>query len=56
MAARWKWKWWIGAALVVVVAWMMLGLSHERAATAAQVVEDKTYEADRLIRRARPSP
>jgi hypothetical protein len=33
-----------------------VGSSHEAAATAAQVVEDKTYEADRLIRRARPSP
>jgi hypothetical protein len=43
MAAMWKWKWWIGAALAAVVVWMMLGRSHEPAATAAQVVEDKTY-------------
>jgi hypothetical protein len=43
MAAMWKWKWRIGVALVAVVVWMMLGRSHEPAATAAQVVEDKTY-------------
>jgi hypothetical protein len=43
MAAMWKWKWWIGAALAVVVVWMMLGRSHEPAATAGPVVEDKTY-------------
>ena len=43
MAVMWKWKWWIGAALAAVVVWMMLGRSQEPAATAAQVVEDKTY-------------
>ena len=43
MAAMWKWKWWIGAALVAAVAWMTVGRSHEPTATAAQVVEDKTY-------------
>ena len=43
MAVMWKWKWWIGAALVAVVVWMMLGRSPEPAATAAQAVEDKTY-------------
>ncbi len=42
MAAMWKWKWWIGAALVAVVAWMILGRSEQPAATTA-VVEDKTY-------------
>ena len=41
-AALWKWKWWIGAALVVAVAWMTLGRSQQPAATAA-VIEDKTY-------------
>jgi hypothetical protein len=43
MAAVWKWKWWIGAALVAVVVWMVLGRTHEPAATASQAVEDKTY-------------
>ena len=42
MAMMWKWKWWIGAALVAGVAWMTIGRSQEPAATAA-VVEDKTY-------------
>ena len=42
MAFMWKWKWWIGAALVAGVAWMTIGRSQEPAATAA-VVEDKTY-------------
>ena len=41
-AAVWKWKWWIGAALVAAVAWMTFGPSGQPAATAA-VVEDKTY-------------
>ena len=42
MAIMWKWKWWIGAALVAVVLWMVVGRSEQPAATAA-VVEDKTY-------------
>jgi hypothetical protein len=42
MAYVWKWKWWIGAGLVAVVIWMMLGRSEQPTATAA-VVEDKTY-------------
>ena len=42
MAAMWKWKWWIGAALVAVVAWMAFGRSEQPVATAA-VIEDKTY-------------
>ncbi len=42
MAIMLKWKWWIGAAFVVVVLWMVLGRSEQPAATAA-VVEDKTY-------------
>jgi hypothetical protein len=42
MAAMWKWKWWIGAAFVVVVLWMILSRSEQPVATAA-VVEDKTY-------------
>jgi len=42
MASMWKWKWWIGAALVAVVLWMVLGRSEQPAATAA-VIEDKTY-------------
>ena len=41
-AALWKWKWWIGAALVAAVVWMTLGRSEQPAATAA-VIEDKTY-------------
>jgi hypothetical protein len=41
-AAMWKWKWWIGAALVAVVAWMALGRSPQPTATAA-MIEDKTY-------------
>jgi hypothetical protein len=41
-AAMWKWKWWIGAALVAAVAWMALGRSPQPAATAA-MIEDKTY-------------
>jgi hypothetical protein len=43
MVAMGKWKGRIGAALVVVVVWMMLGGSPEPAATAAQVVEEKIY-------------
>ena len=42
MAAMWKWKWWIGAALVAAVVWMTLGRSQQPTATAA-VIEDKTY-------------
>jgi len=42
MAIMWKWKWWIGAALVAVVLWMVVGRSEQPAATAA-VVEDKIY-------------
>jgi len=42
MAAMWKWKWWIGAALVAVVAWMAFGSSEQPVATAA-VIADKTY-------------
>jgi len=41
-AFMWKRKWWIGAALVAAVAWMVLGRSPQPAATAA-VIEDKTY-------------
>jgi hypothetical protein len=40
--AMWKYKWWIGAAVLAVVVWMMLGRSSQPAATAA-AVEDKTY-------------
>jgi hypothetical protein len=39
----WKWKWWIGAALAVVVVWMLLGRTPGPTATAAATVEDKTY-------------
>ena len=42
MAMMWKWKWWIGAALVAAVAWMALGRSEQPTATAA-MIEDKTY-------------
>ncbi len=42
MAGMWKWKWWIGAALVGVVVWMMLGRSSQPAAT-PPIVDDKTY-------------
>ena len=42
MAALWKRKWWIGAALVAVVAWMVVGRSQQPVAAAA-VIEDKTY-------------
>ncbi len=42
MAALWKWKWWIGAAVVAAVVWMVLGRSPQPTATAA-VIEDKTY-------------
>jgi hypothetical protein len=42
MASMWKWRWWIGGALVAVVLWMVLGRSEQPTATAA-VVEDKTY-------------
>jgi hypothetical protein len=38
----WKYKWWIGAAILAVVVWMLLGRSPQPAATAA-AVEDKTY-------------
>ncbi len=38
----WKYKWWIGAAVLAVVVWMLLGRSPQPAATAA-AVEDKTY-------------
>ncbi|MBI2467482.1 MAG: hypothetical protein HYV62_06655 [Candidatus Rokubacteria bacterium] len=38
----WRWKWWIGAALVAGVAWIMLSRSQEPTATAA-VIEDKIY-------------
>jgi|GEM_PF-423626 len=36
------WRWGLGAALVAVVAWMILGPAPQPAATAA-VIEDKTY-------------
>ena len=36
-------RWGLGAALVAVVVWMTLGPSPQPAATAAAVVEDKTY-------------
>jgi uncharacterized membrane protein YeaQ/YmgE (transglycosylase-associated protein family) len=36
------WRWGLGAALVAVVAWMVLGPAPQPAATAA-VIEDKTY-------------
>jgi hypothetical protein len=42
MAMMWKWKWWIGAAIVVVVGWMMLSGSQQPTATAA-VVEERSY-------------
>jgi hypothetical protein len=42
MASMWKWRWWIGGALVAVVLWMVLSRSEQPTATAA-VVEDKTY-------------
>ncbi len=42
MAAMWKWKWWIGAAVVAVVVWMAFGRSEQPTAT-AQVIEEKTY-------------
>jgi hypothetical protein len=38
----WKYKWWIGAAVLAVVVWVMLGRSAQPTATAA-AVEDKTY-------------
>src|SRR5256886_6657709 len=38
------WRWGLGAALVAVVAWMVLGPTPQRAATAtAAVIDDKTY-------------
>jgi uncharacterized membrane protein YeaQ/YmgE (transglycosylase-associated protein family) len=37
------WRWGLGAALVAAVVWMTLGPSAQPAATAAAVVEDKTY-------------
>ena len=38
------WRWGLGAALVAVAAWMILGPSPQPAATAtAAVIEDKTY-------------
>jgi uncharacterized membrane protein YeaQ/YmgE (transglycosylase-associated protein family) len=37
------WRWGLGAALVAAVVWMTLGPSVQPAATAASVVEDKTY-------------
>ncbi len=38
------WRWGLGAALVAVVAWMVLGPTPQPAATAtAAVIEDKTY-------------
>ena len=40
-ADRW-WRWGLGAALVAVVAWMVLGPAPQPAATAA-LIEDKTY-------------
>ena len=42
MAIVWKWKWWIGGALVAAVVWMSLGRSEQPVATAA-MIEDKTY-------------
>ena len=43
MAIMWKWKWWVGAALVAGALWMALGHSGQPAATAA-AVEDKSGE------------
>jgi uncharacterized membrane protein YeaQ/YmgE (transglycosylase-associated protein family) len=37
------WRWGLGAAVVAAVAWMILGPSQQPAATAAVVVDDKTY-------------
>jgi uncharacterized membrane protein YeaQ/YmgE (transglycosylase-associated protein family) len=37
------WRWGLGAALAATVVWMTLGPSGQPAATAASVVEDKTY-------------
>ena len=37
------WRWGLGAALAAAVTWMILGPSAQPAATAASVVEDKTY-------------
>lgn len=37
------WRWGLGAALVAALAWMILGPSVQPVATAAAVVEDKTY-------------
>jgi uncharacterized membrane protein YeaQ/YmgE (transglycosylase-associated protein family) len=37
------WRWGLGAALLAAVVWMTLGPSGQPAATAAAVVEDKTY-------------
>jgi hypothetical protein len=42
MAMMWNWKWWIGGAVVVAAAWMMLGRSEQPVATAA-VVEERSY-------------
>ncbi len=42
MAVMWKYKWWMGAVVLAVVVWMMLGRSPQPSATAA-VIEDKTY-------------
>jgi uncharacterized membrane protein YeaQ/YmgE (transglycosylase-associated protein family) len=37
------WRWGLGAALAAAVVWMIFGPSIQPAATAASVVEDKTY-------------
>jgi uncharacterized membrane protein YeaQ/YmgE (transglycosylase-associated protein family) len=37
------WRWGLGAALVAAVVWMTLGPSVQPSATAAAVIEDKTY-------------
>jgi uncharacterized membrane protein YeaQ/YmgE (transglycosylase-associated protein family) len=37
------WRWGLGAALAATVVWMTLGPSGQPAATAASVVDDKTY-------------
>ncbi len=42
MAVMWKWKWWIGGALMIALAWIILGRPQQPAATAAPV-EDRTY-------------
>lgn len=42
MAMMWKWKWWIGGAIVIAAAWMMLSRAEQPVAAAA-VVEERSY-------------